>query len=455
MHKKISLQNLAALIIVVFLFLLLLPEEGTAATIKVLSTPNVVQPYSGVLGTIEIDDLYLTGPDQISIVLPQGTSFMVRDPARLIEVPRMLPDTSVINGVYQDEGPGFSNAFVNSTGSMLTFTVEPGDDPLAEGNSGTVLVHMPLNLFNAAPGPLNVQVRDTAFQLPLPSENTPGNAIIGSQLKNATTPVVISSTTLTPGTNGDYVLQVTTTGRYGAAGAGTNIWFDLPEHFTWANTSLIYSGGWNEGDVKASTVKNDQGNSRLLLSIDKAPSGIATVRVEGKIEADSKAPAGKIEITYGGNDPAIGLSGTLVIGQCMPGVSPVTESKPQVRNIGFIIGQKSYTLDGQVYSMDTAPFNWNNRVYIPVRYLVQSLGATENSIAWDEKSQTANISLKNTAIKLAIGSRTCYINGRVRVIDAPPLEKDGRIFLPIRYVADILCFHVGWDASTGTVSVTG
>jgi hypothetical protein len=39
-------------------------------------------------------------------------------------------------------------------------------------------------------------------------------------------------------------------------------------------------------------------------------------------------------------------------------------------------------------------------------------------------------------------------------MEAPPVNKDGRIYIPVRYVAEALGLTVGWDMKTQTVLLT-
>ncbi|OAT79804.1 copper amine oxidase N-terminal domain-containing protein [Desulfotomaculum copahuensis] len=445
----------------VILFLVILPGWSLAATVKALDMPNVVQPYNGNLGTIEIDGLYLNGPDQISVILPKGVTFMVRDPDQLISVPVFLPDTSVLNGVYQQQGPGFSNAYIDPGGMMLNFTIAPSDVPEARANSGTVLIKMPLSLVNAEPGAINVTIKDTAFQV------FSGDTPVGSQMRNATTPDVIKQLDLKAGGAGTYALQITTLARGGAAGAGSNLWFDLPAHFVWQEPVLAVSGGWSKNSLSASVTQNDQGNSRLLLVINSSPAGTAQVRLDGEVDADPGATPGKIIVSYGGSDPGIGVNNTLVLGQCDPvpntpvttGVSSQGSSAVQpepaieAREIEFTSDKKSYLVNGREFSMDVAPFYQDGRLDVPVRYLAYALGIPEEGVNWDNHSQTVELQTKGISLSLTAGKDIYYANGQQKRMDTVPIVRGNRLFLPARFVAEAFGCQVGFES--GTVKITG
>jgi len=46
-----------------------------------------------------------------------------------------------------------------------------------------------------------------------------------------------------------------------------------------------------------------------------------------------------------------------------------------------------------------------------------------------------------------------YIQGQKKTFDSPPILKNGRVFLPIRYISEYFGAQVGWDEQTRTVTV--
>jgi TolA-binding protein len=73
---------------------------------------------------------------------------------------------------------------------------------------------------------------------------------------------------------------------------------------------------------------------------------------------------------------------------------------------------------------------------------------------WDSKAEKVTISKGGTAVELIIGNATITVNSRETQMDAVPFISNGRTFLPARYVAESLGFTVLWDASTRAVTVS-
>ncbi|MEW6574473.1 MAG: stalk domain-containing protein [Bacillota bacterium] len=119
----------------------------------------------------------------------------------------------------------------------------------------------------------------------------------------------------------------------------------------------------------------------------------------------------------------------------------------------FRIGQRSYTVDGQVKEMDVAPFIRNNRTYTPVRYLAYALGMSDQEIAWDPGTRRVTLTRGAVKVELLISRSVIIVNGEEQTIDVAPLIEQGRTFLPARFVAEAFGFNVAWDEQSRAVMI--
>ena len=70
---------------------------------------------------------------------------------------------------------------------------------------------------------------------------------------------------------------------------------------------------------------------------------------------------------------------------------------------------------------------------------------------------TTEIPAETTAVRLTIGSTTAYINGRVHLLDAAPINRNNRTMLPVRFLANAFGVPnegIKWDAATRTATLT-
>lgn len=110
-------------------------------------------------------------------------------------------------------------------------------------------------------------------------------------------------------------------------------------------------------------------------------------------------------------------------------------------------------------TLDVAPFIVNGSTMIPLRGLLEAMGA---EVTWN--GETEEISIKKGAydILLQIWNRLVYVNdpryakyGQLRyTLLNEPIIKDSRTFIPIRFVSEQLGYDVNWDASTQKITIS-
>lgn len=120
------------------------------------------------------------------------------------------------------------------------------------------------------------------------------------------------------------------------------------------------------------------------------------------------------------------------------------------------IGSKTMYVNDLPQEIDVSPIIIEGRTYLPIRYVVEPLGAEVN---WDSNERKVTISLKEKVIELWIGKNKGRVNGIETPIDpnnpkVVPLIIQGRTMLPIRFVAENLGCKVDWDPNTKTITIT-
>lgn len=131
----------------------------------------------------------------------------------------------------------------------------------------------------------------------------------------------------------------------------------------------------------------------------------------------------------------------------------VYENQKLVKSVVFKIGVPYYVVNGQApgVKMDVALFIQNDRTFVPVRFLGNALGVTDDRITWDNNTQTATLK-GNATLQMTIGKAQVTSNGQAKAIDVAPVVVDpGRTMLPARFVAEGLGYQVDWDEATQTV----
>lgn len=119
------------------------------------------------------------------------------------------------------------------------------------------------------------------------------------------------------------------------------------------------------------------------------------------------------------------------------------------------IGQSYYTVNGTTAAMDSTAFIENGYTMLPLRAMSEIIGLSDSDICYDAAAKTAVINYENTVISVSAGERAMYINGVYKIIDSPAVIKDGRMYLPMRAVAQALGFDaISFDANVKLVKIT-
>lgn len=111
-------------------------------------------------------------------------------------------------------------------------------------------------------------------------------------------------------------------------------------------------------------------------------------------------------------------------------------------------------VNGIVIMPDTAPVVVDGRTLVPVRFVAEALGASVN---WDDGTSTVIINTGGTPYsppEKGTGEIRILVNGQLIYPDVPPASVNGRVMVPIRFIAEALDCRVGWNERTNTVLVT-
>lgn len=112
------------------------------------------------------------------------------------------------------------------------------------------------------------------------------------------------------------------------------------------------------------------------------------------------------------------------------------------------------TIDGTAIQFDAAtgaPYiDADNRTQVPIRSLSNALGVANDKVTWDQATQTATI---NGNIKITMGSDTIKTAYGTIKMDTVAVNKDSRIYVPVRYVVNALGYDIEWNQATATANV--
>lgn len=104
--------------------------------------------------------------------------------------------------------------------------------------------------------------------------------------------------------------------------------------------------------------------------------------------------------------------------------------------------------------MDIAPFIYQARTMLPIRYVAESLGFM---VTWDANTRTVYLVDKENIVQIPVDTNNIIVNGKAFVSDVKPMIKNNRTMLPVANVARALGLQDGkdilWDAAMKFVTL--
>ena len=103
--------------------------------------------------------------------------------------------------------------------------------------------------------------------------------------------------------------------------------------------------------------------------------------------------------------------------------------------------------------LDQPPVLIGGRVLLPFRWFGEAvLGATVDYYI-EQGREVITLERARTSIKLILGERGAYINGRGMLLDAAPIVSGGRTLVPARFLAETFGYKVTWLEETNQVII--
>ncbi|RXZ79156.1 copper amine oxidase N-terminal domain-containing protein [Paenibacillaceae bacterium] len=118
----------------------------------------------------------------------------------------------------------------------------------------------------------------------------------------------------------------------------------------------------------------------------------------------------------------------------------------------------NFAIDGALYTApddEPAPFiNHDRRTLVPVSFFAKAMGVSASDVHWDNETKTATIAQGERVVVMTAGQANMRVNDEEIAMDTRAEVVHGRVFIPVRYIAEGLGGSIVWDASTRIVHIT-
>lgn len=136
------------------------------------------------------------------------------------------------------------------------------------------------------------------------------------------------------------------------------------------------------------------------------------------------------------------------------------EELAQFENAAMLIDQMykdAYTLSlgsimikDNIIKFDSPPYIKGGRTVIPVRAIMEELGA---SVSYDQETGSVTVSKDGIDIVFTINSKTVYVDGVIKELDAEAEITNQRTYVPLRFIAETFGLDVSYDEETETIDI--
>lgn len=138
---------------------------------------------------------------------------------------------------------------------------------------------------------------------------------------------------------------------------------------------------------------------------------------------------------------SLGVIASLIIGSGNPAMAASSKVYRPIQ----------VNVNGDYVQTDANPEQVNNRILVPIRTL-SSLGLTYN---WNSSNKTVSISNKeNSQVKVTLNSKKAYKDSNVLTLDVPAQMKNGRVYVPVRFVTQAFGSKVQFETIRQILFVT-
>lgn len=108
-------------------------------------------------------------------------------------------------------------------------------------------------------------------------------------------------------------------------------------------------------------------------------------------------------------------------------------------------------LNGEPRELTPSAFRHEGLVFVPLREFVEHLGGR---VEYHPAERRITVTRGSVTMVLSPDSPEAAVNGEVQALPAPPINVDGRVFFPARFVAEALGDSVEWIAQRSVLAVS-
>jgi len=132
------------------------------------------------------------------------------------------------------------------------------------------------------------------------------------------------------------------------------------------------------------------------------------------------------------------------------GTSLADDTEKTKKRIQLQIGNKTAYVDDKAHTLEAAPFTYNGRTVLPLRFVGEALGA---EVKWDGKTRSITLTSGSDTIVLVIDSSAARVNGKTVMMDVPAFVHNQITMVPIRFASEQFKQKITFDNKTQIILI--
>lgn len=107
-------------------------------------------------------------------------------------------------------------------------------------------------------------------------------------------------------------------------------------------------------------------------------------------------------------------------------------------------------LNGKTLFFDTEPYidKESGATLVPLRGIAEALGAM---VGWDAATSSVTVRYNGKLISLKPDSKTVYMDGKPSEMKVPAVQRESRLYVPVRTITELSGGSVSWDGEKSMV----
>jgi hypothetical protein len=233
--------------------------------------------------------------------------------------------------------------------------------------------------------------------------------------------------------------------------------------------------GKNEIRIVSTDASGNKTEKMAVIDMDNVPPEILVddiaeivdqtdVKIKGRVEPGCKVMVNSVDALVINDlfqsDVPIQIGKNAVTIIAMDAVGNVSQKTIELINwhkttINMLVGNKTMIVDGNISELQEAPYVTGGRTMVPIRAISEAFKAT---VEWLPEDKSISITLDDgkgkTFILMRVGSKTAFVNQQLVNLDVPPEIKNGKTFIPLRFIAENFGAEVVYKTEDKSITIT-